>query len=105
MKTTHTPGPWQLRKFAHSGNNSTFVCDSTPDGLRGEFRGQLIASMTTAPETEANLRLISAAPDLLAALKAATWLVLKYRPMGSEDEASPVLSQAHAAIEKAEGNA
>lgn len=76
MKTQHTPGPWTVRHFPLAGNNSAYVVDKTPDGPRGEFRGQIIAAMTTAPDTLANLRLIAAAPDLLAALKEA--LVMAY---------------------------
>lgn len=92
----HTPGPWKLRRFPHSGNNSTFVTDSTPDGANGTFRGQLIASMTTAPETLANLQLISAAPELLEVL---------HDIMDEAEFGDPSLeAKARAAIAKATGS-
>ena len=58
MTTTHTPGPWEIRK--------SHVYDVIYS--RG---GELIAfvSLKNPAEMNANLRLLSAAPDLLAALE------------------------------------
>jgi|LakMenEpi03Aug12_release.lakeMendotaPanAssembly.Ray.scaffolds.fasta_scaffold29009_11 hypothetical protein len=58
----HTPGPWTLAK--RQGKRYVLTDpDSEP------FVGHVIATTTTAPESEANLRLIAAAPKLLAALR------------------------------------
>ncbi len=67
MKTTHTPGPWNVNipphKFpiyaAHPANRFAYVA-TTPrdDGL-------------TDAERDANARLIAAAPELLEALRLA----------------------------------
>lgn len=65
MNAAHTPGPWVVRQF----DRKQYVTDTTPD-REGRFVGQVIANQTTAPATLANLQLISAAPDLLAASKA-----------------------------------
>ena len=43
--------------------------------------------------------------ELREALKSASWLVMKYRPMGSEDEVNPVLSKVSAALARATGKA
>lgn len=86
-KTKHTPGPWHTDAgqsfyvFAHGSlmeqagvNNGPFVCNAS---------------------TQANARLIAAAPELLDALAA---LLEDQR-----DASPPVLAQARAAIAKARG--
>ena len=60
----HTPGPWQIGK-----NFGSVVCDTPVPGIRGSddteyYGGHLIAESVT----EANARLIAAAPELLEAL-------------------------------------
>jgi hypothetical protein len=59
----HTPGPWEARTFLVRG------------GVRMSDTICHVGSSTSLPpnrshETEANARLIAAAPDMLAALKA-----------------------------------
>ena len=61
----HTPGPWQIGK-----NFGSVVCDTPVPGIRGSddteyYGGHLIAESVT----EANARLIAAAPELLEALQ------------------------------------
>ena len=59
MKSKHTPGPWCY-----------FVGNSTGRGLvRIEAEGRHIASMPRGEQSEADARLIAAAPELLTALK------------------------------------
>lgn len=82
----HTPGPWRATLHANGlvkvESNQRVICD----GFRGE---------------EANARLIAAAPDLLAALKA----VLAQTGDESMEEQDAVFASAAAAIAKAEGSA
>jgi len=70
MSTQHTPGPWYITDGPHYGYNKLKRVDSAS----GKF-GTVICERFLADgveglkeEVEANLRLISAAPELLAAL-------------------------------------
>jgi hypothetical protein len=84
----HTPGPWKLHRLW-----SDDVVDST---------GSLIVSAYgdyESPETQANARLISAAPELLAALEAL--LDITHFSTNSHEEA--IHNDAMAAILKAKG--
>jgi hypothetical protein len=92
---SHTPGPWKatgLRVF--SANDA--------------WAGIVASALTTTSNygtAKANARLIAAAPDILAALKAAV-AVLNAEGIvygDSDEEPLDVLREAEAAIEKAEG--
>lgn len=103
----HTPGPWvsegrfrriQVDEYDHTA----FCCDITTKGPA--WRGGIAYIQSaehiegiTRHEAEANARLISSAPDLLEALKHA----LVYQP--KDDSCDPWVSDARAAIAKAEG--
>lgn len=63
-ETTHTPGLWRISYGVSDGK--TYVL-AGPDTM--PFTGQIIAAETTDPNTQANLRLIAAAPCLLEALE------------------------------------
>lgn len=77
---THTPGPWQW-----SDNGPRIVA---PNGV-------IIAKLTfDAPEAVANAHLMTAAPELLAALKAVVSVA---------DRKTVEFDLAHAAIAKANG--
>lgn len=94
-KGKHTPGPWKVGRLP-----LRLEVDENPIPLIYTHDGGLeIAQVrTSAPEPgerEANARLIAAAPDLLAACKAAL-------DMGDEFEAEKMI---RAAIAKAEGKA
>lgn len=99
--TTHTPGPWRV----NSVGPARFIYDSTPEGWA-------VADVKTFhgrhPEgqSEANARLIAAAPLLLAALKmvAPCW-PLDGIPKGGEHLPYAVTARAiHEAIAKAEAS-
>ena len=78
----HTPGPWT---FVHEGGiDGGYFIDAKEDVVVLP-RGRL---------NEADARLIAAAPDLLAALKAV---------MEAAEKWSPAIDQGRAAIAKAEG--
>lgn len=66
MSTQHTPGPWQVDRYGHvtpaNGDGSSIAAVTLWDG----------AANTPAElaESQANARLIAAAPDLLAVMGA-----------------------------------
>lgn len=60
----HTPGPW--RKSSHDSLKGVFHIDAGPMG----YERKTVAIINAEKQSEANARLIAAAPDLLAALEA-----------------------------------
>lgn len=100
---THTPGPWasldrleNSRTLTHITNGAHIVCTLGTTRTDG------------SPNHSANARLIAAAPEMLAALKALMQRAVKdaerYAPDGNE----PIwafISDASDAIEKAKGGA
>lgn len=100
--TTHTPGPWiaEQEVFAPGGIVGIYVAQydarvQEPGGRICQAYGNCL--VTTDETVRANARLIAAAPDLLAALKA----VVESWETGTRwrDE----MGRARAAIAKAEG--
>jgi len=102
----HTPGPWRICK---GGNMSNLVegpsgvqIDGTyDDGYRTVAMVQSCCSDRGAAAEKncnANLRLIAAAPDLLAALE----LVMAWRPSAAWPELA-ALEAARSALSKAKG--
>lgn len=95
----HTPGPWRLKRDANREEYSVNVPPKDP-GAVGYLQ---IASLNFGfdepfeSQQHANARLIAAAPDLLAALKA----MMSYYDTPSAPWA--LLDPARAAIARAEG--
>ena len=93
MTTQHTPGPWfandSLQLFAETGQHIASL-DSSTEGFEG---GTLYA----------NARLIAAAPDLLAALKAFDDAFSHYCEGDPDSDEVSALYQAREAIAKATG--
>lgn len=98
MNTEHTPGPWRI------GNGSFIISDHPAPGITGSddvqyYGGHLICESVS----QANARLIAAAPDLLEALKVLLFafeeLAKAIKPLSSD----PVIVSARAAVCKAEG--
>lgn len=92
MKTAHTPGPWHYKL---SGN----VVDN---------RGARVATASEVPgqdemERLANARLIAAAPELLAALKASLHVLETLAKTHGYDTSIGVVPQARAVVAKAKG--
>ena len=88
----HTPGPWQ---YSFEGGTVAFIVET--DGTT-VAKLSVTENSTAHSALPANARLIAAAPDLLAALKAAVDL------MEQEDFATLTLvPKFRAAIAKAEG--
>lgn len=96
----HTPAPWVMHAKSISGAYQ--ITGATDGSLR-------IATVTNAPNDEANARLIAAAPELLEALKAMTEraesMASMLNSMGLPAyylEAAPKIEAARATIQKAE---
>lgn len=93
---THTPGPWTTHP-ARDGSGDIGIKSAGPQNIHAEcFAEFWRAGEFCREEAEANARLISAAPDLLEALKALV------HPDGF-DVSPENLAAARAAILKAEG--
>jgi hypothetical protein len=96
--TSHTPGPWAaILTIPSSGWGE-------PDVWQIEAHGHAVCTSQDcfATGTEANARLIAAAPDLLEALKALQEYAVKHVPVG-EGHHHPVWTKTANAIAKAEG--
>jgi hypothetical protein len=94
MTHTHTPGPWsQLGCEIYAG-------EIPIAGIIGITWDRMV-------ENQANLNLISAAPELLAALnESLNYVVLRGAGMDlSRDALNKLCAEIRAAISKAEGNA
>ena len=77
MKTSHTPGPWQVGQSIdailptkNGEMRACFTVTEVPNYVAGGGVAMTHIKMD-ADESNANARLIAAAPDLLAALEAA----------------------------------
>ena len=91
MNAQHTPGPWSI-------NNGRCIYGN--DGMIRPFVAEIADDHNDA-ETAANARLISSAPDLLAALQA----ILTGNVYGDPDEWNRRVDVGFAAIAKATGEA
>ena len=96
MKTTHTPGPWEMdTRHIHT---TTEIWDASATG-----KPVAIVVQKPAEEMYANARLIASAPDLLACLVAATLEIESLRKASKEAIAGPseIVALSRAAIAKA----
>ena len=93
---THTPGPWYVKRqedLDPSGNGYVWAVKGKPESDKHYVQNPAYAN------SEANARLIAAAPDLLAALQEWTSMAVNSGLEGCDE----ILEQAEAAIAKAEG--
>jgi hypothetical protein len=94
MTTQHTPAPWVPK---------TYSTETVRDAV-GIYAGSMLLPIVpdiagrSIEECDANIRLIAAAPDLLAALGACL-----YRLDEHDDQSAPECLMARAAINKATG--
>lgn len=99
MNTQHTPGPWMIFDDGDIGSASVRTPDTTVV-RSGTVKGQTIG------EAMSNARLIAAAPELLAALRAISAMDA-ITTVGSDSQVRDYLyaavNAARAAIAKAEG--
>jgi len=89
--TSHTPGPWGLME-----HRDGYYALTPPDG-RCSYFGKLPCQDA---EDHANAALISAAPDLLAALKELLWSASR-TSLETDGDYSNAFTAARAAIDKA----
>ena len=108
MKTTHTPGPWNVvANDVFSLDNDALICECF-SGIRSK---PLLSQAVTSAQADANARLIAAAPELLAALEAISEgdvMSKKYGPahmFGHAEVVHEYQAIARAAIAKAKGQA
>jgi hypothetical protein len=90
-KSAHTPGPW--------------VVHEDDMGLSIHARDLLVADLVQHDEVDANAALISAAPDLLAALERLLEHGERLNIYSQAGEDAQVIAQAKAAVAKARGKA
>ena len=64
----HTPGPWLIRKGDEWTHDIVTIDGEMPDGTPSYWN--VASANHLRDEVKANVRLIAAAPDLLAALEA-----------------------------------
>lgn len=97
--TKYTPGPWQIKK-GHIGDKVTFFVspNGVYDGIHIHW-GEKRYGIPTQ-ESEANAKLIAAAPDLLEALQSAKELISNYR-LKKEVPTQGTWDEIEAAIKKA----
>ena len=70
MTTQHTPAPWKIEPHDHANvvwSDNGVICDV----FHANEDDDMTASVESREESEANARLIAAAPELLAALQEA----------------------------------
>ena len=92
MKTQHTPGPWSVSKLATPDYAPEFAIHAGDDDLARTMNG----------DSEANARLIAAAPDLLAALQRILSVRCFRNDLSAEHHAA--LNDCRAAIAEAGGD-
>lgn len=120
-KTKHTPGPWevavwdeakdpveQFREQISYGSGPIWGvwCPEHPltRGKHPNPEHAVMPALTgNGPASEANAYLVSAAPDLLAALKMLAHVVGEQPASDVDDGSIYALAVAHSAIAKAEG--
>ena len=111
VQATHTPGPWIVDEYGHVYaeafiKHGTVVVDGEEkpykSGLVALPYGEIIDLKIT---TDANARLIAAAPELLAALKDVTERFVRCAVHSGSDRefVEGAVEHARAAIAKAEG--
>ena len=101
MTTSHTSGPW-----THEGQGDITGIENDPaSGCVGKVDVACVYLRTVPGKTEANARLIAAAPDLLTALTGLLALDADHQRGADDDDVCIEVRQARAAIAKAEGGA
>jgi hypothetical protein len=101
-ETKHTPGPWETAR-SHSGRNIYKQTQRDFDTKETRMLAFLVRNEDYFPveESDANARLIAAAPELLAALER----FAKWYGQNSMPELQGVACDAFQAIAKAKGGA
>lgn len=102
-EANHTPGPWEYLYAGKCNEPHTVMGPASGDGSRTS----IAHSAWTRPCDEANMRLIAAAPDLLAACEASLALLTKYGEgrfaCAAFESERKLIHQLRTAIAKAKG--
>jgi len=76
MKTKHTPGPWIYQPVKFKGQHHHFEISSSHEDFDTYWIAKIQKVKTEQYSSEANAKLIAAAPELLDALVDATQFLL-----------------------------
>lgn len=111
MSTSHTPGPWRLDTWKYADGRELLTVQTDVDAIAQV--SNLWVPDVRAAEQESNARLIAAAPEMLAALKAGLGLAeeaVELRELSDDPDDREMLdlyrehvAAMRAAIHKAEG--
>ena len=96
----HTQGPWRLETDYPKG---FLILKDEPHPSHDPVWTVANVNACMGAESKSNARLIAAAPELLAALKAMLSMFRDHEQY--DDDSAQVIAEARAAISKAEGNA
>jgi len=96
----HTPGPWQFFELMSGDDGLGYIRPDPEDGREIAYHGDM---GRPSHENRANARLIAAAPDMLAALKAHVEARRLSGRVGWGDKWDEAMRLTRAAIAKAEG--
>jgi hypothetical protein len=100
--TKHTPGPWHIRTNRHPQTDGLpwGWVDAAAPGVSQRLIPGVAVQWVRGDVSEANARLIAAAPELLEALRCLRrWM----GPTGLDEEIDAAMRAADAAIAKATG--
>ena len=99
--STHTPGPWIIVGRIIDADNGRVTADGRKDVWE---RVAIVDTGPTPDESEANARLIAAAPDLLAACIAALPALSAHADTGCDCPDTEAAKMLRAGIAKAKGD-
>jgi hypothetical protein len=103
MAQKHTPGPWVVGVYRFRKSGCTVQRPAVQATTGAYICPEICTTSHVNDETEANARLIAAAPDLLAALRDALES-LRRLPNAEGAYRVTCIGQAEAAIKKAEAD-
>jgi hypothetical protein len=100
----HTPGPWTVElDVVRNGDVHVFAAEMFGVAEIDVREDQFDAGAPPMETALANARLISCAPDLLAAATQAHRLLIQLSRSGWQDDVQDAISILHTAIQKVEG--
>lgn len=103
--TAHTPGPWRAQPIEGPGHWQVINESCRQVAMARHWpNSHGVNSEDARAETEANARLIAAAPELLAALENC-FIILRYLASNGKPIDQRTIEQARAALAAAQGGA
>jgi len=99
-QATHTPGPW----YRNTSAKYPIYSETTPGQKDWKHLVAILQRGVSEEEQEANLNLVTASPDILAALEfCAEFIEFKCQATFGDPDYMDCLNQAREAIAKAKG--